>query len=158
MNDRLRSMLGLAILLLITCGSASAQTLEITDGKETLVLDRALLESFPQSVIETTSPYYDGTAEFSGPTLARVIEHFGSTGASAVTLVALNGYKVSGSMKELMSLDAIVSTRQNGEPMSIRQRGPYWIMLPLSERPELDSEDFHRYMVWQLNRIELTQE
>lgn len=61
-------------------------------------------------------------------------------------------------MKELMSLDAIVSTRQNGEPMSIRQRGPYWIMLPLSERPELDSEDFHRYMVWQLNRIELKQE
>ncbi|MGP9833543.1 hypothetical protein [Marinobacter sp. NSM] len=37
--------------------------------------------------------------------------------------------------------------------MSIRDRGPFWVMLPLSTRPELDEELYHRLMVWQLSEI-----
>ena len=42
-----------------------------------------------------------------------------------------------------------------GQAMSVRDRGPFWIMLPLSERPELDDPLYHRFMVWQLSGIEL---
>ncbi|WP_278802227.1 hypothetical protein [Marinobacter nauticus] len=129
--------------------------LSISSKSETLVLDRTELESFPQTTLFTTSPYYDGEAQFSGPTLARVLETFGITHQTEITLTALNNYKVTGSLSELLSVDAIVATRRNSSTMSVRERGPFWIILPLSQRPELDTEDFHRFMVWQLSGIEL---
>lgn len=120
-----------------------------------LTLDREELEAFPQTTITTESPYYSGSVEFSGPTLQRIVEHFGVNGKVQITLQALNDYQVVGSLEEMLGLGAIIATRKNSKPMSVRDRGPFWIMLPLSERPELNHEDFHRYMVWQLNRIVL---
>ncbi|WP_228744395.1 putative pterin-binding protein [Marinobacter salsuginis] len=133
----------------------AAPKLTITSGASTLVLDRNELESFPQTTFSTTSPYFDGEVQFSGPTLERVLETFGVSGQSQITLTALNNYKVTGSLEELLSLDAIIATRRESKTMSVRDRGPFWVILPLSERPELDTEDFHRYMVWQLSGIEL---
>ncbi|WP_296935334.1 hypothetical protein [uncultured Marinobacter sp.] len=133
----------------------AAPKLTITNGASTLVLDRNELESFPQTTFSTISPYFDGEVQFSGPTLARVLETFGVSGQSQITLTALNNYNVSGSLEDLLSLDAIIATRRESKTMSVRDRGPFWVILPLSERPELDNEDFHRYMVWQLSGIEL---
>jgi len=93
--------------------------------------------------------------QFSGPTLARVLETFGVSEQSQITLAALNDYKVTGSFEELLALDAIIATRRDTKTMSVRDRGPFWVILPLSQRPELDEEAFHRYMVWQLSGIEL---
>ncbi|MBB5321661.1 hypothetical protein [Marinobacter oulmenensis] len=130
--------------------------LKVTNGERTLVLDRAELEeALPQTVIETTSPYYDGTVEFSGPSLKAVIEHLGIASESEITLAALNDYRVTGSLDQMLAMDAIVATRRNGKVMSVRERGPFWVMLPLSQRTELDNEGYHRFMVWQLSRIEL---
>ncbi|WP_305965350.1 hypothetical protein [Marinobacter salsuginis] len=150
--------LPLIFLLIIFAFSSSvlaAPKLTITSGTNTLVLDRNELESFPQTTFSTTSPYFDGEVQFSGPTLERVLETFGVSGQSQITLTALNNYKVTGSLEELLSLDAIIATRRDSKTMSVRDRGPFWVILPLSERPELDNEDFHRYMVWQLSGIEL---
>ncbi|MDV3504208.1 hypothetical protein [Marinobacter sp. M-5] len=135
---------------------ASANDLKIADGAELIVLDRSELEAFPQSTVVTFSPYFDGDETFSGPTLTRVLEPFDVSGERNVTLKALNDYTVTGPLREILGLDAIVATRRNGKVMSVRDRGPFWIILPLSTRPELDDENFHRYMVWQLNGIELS--
>lgn len=133
----------------------AAPKLTITSDADTLVLDRNELESFPQTTFSTISPYFDGEVQFSGPTLSRVLETFGVSGETQITLTALNDYKVTGSLEELLSLDAIIATRRDAKTMSVRDRGPFWVILPLSQRPELDEEDFHRYMVWQLSDIEL---
>ena len=50
-------------------------------------------------------------------------------------------------------MDPIVATRMDSQPMSVRDRGPFWLMLPLSDRPELDEQEFHRFMIWQLEAI-----
>lgn len=133
----------------------AAPKLTITTDTDAVILDRNQLEAFPQTTITTTSPYYEGTAEFSGPSLKRVLESAGLSGQSRITFQALNDYQVEASLDEVMGLNAIVATRMNGKPMSVRNRGPFWVMLPLSDRPELDSEEYHRFMVWQLNRIGL---
>lgn len=143
------------VLWSVSVPLVAAPKLTITSGSEMMVLDRDELESFPQTHLSTTSPYYEGVADFSGPTLARVLDTFGVSEGTQITLVALNDYKVSGSLEELLKLDAIVATRRDARVMSVRDRGPFWVILPLSERPELDNEHFHRYMIWQLSRIEV---
>ncbi|WP_227498036.1 molybdopterin-dependent oxidoreductase [Marinobacter santoriniensis] len=144
-----------AFLATFAMALQAAPKLTITTDADTVVLDRNQLEAFPQTTITTTSPYYEGTAEFSGPSLKRVLESAGLSGQSRITFQALNDYQVDADLDEVMGLDAIVATRMNGKPMSVRNRGPFWVMLPLSDRPELDSEEYHRFMVWQLNRIGL---
>lgn len=140
---------------LLSSQSFAAPELEVTNGTQTMVLDRTELEALPQTVIRTISPYFEGEVEFSGPTLEQVIQRFGPSEETAITMVALNDYQVSGGLEELLSMDAVIATRRNGDTMSVRQRGPFWVILPLSDRPDLNQEDYHRFMVWQLDRIEL---
>ena len=144
----------LTFFLLATTVQAGL-SLTITNGSQSLVLDRAELEAFPQTTIATTSPYFDGVAEFTGPSLSRVLESFDLSGNTRIVLRALNDYRVDGSLKELLAMDPIVATRMDSEPMSVRDRGPFWLMLPLSDRPELDEQEFHRFMIWQLEGIDL---
>lgn len=142
-------------LLLLSVSAFAAPELTIRYGAQTLVFDREELETFPQTTIVTATPYFDGTREFTGPTLRRVLEAFGLAGQRGLTFRALNDYQVTATLDELMGLGAIVATRMDGNLMSVRNRGPFWIMLPLSDRPALNNETFHRYMVWQLSAIEL---
>ena len=151
---RLSLLLTLAIAVFSSSLMASPQ-ITVSNGSESRVFDRNELEAFPQTTIITTSPYFDGEVEFSGPTLARLVETLGLSGHSKIVLKALNNYEVGADLEELLSLDAIVATRRESKTMSVRDRGPFWIMLPLSERPELNKEDYHRFMVWQLSGIEL---
>ncbi len=133
----------------------AAPALEIISGDSVLVLDRDELETFPQTTIVTETPFYEGLRTFTGPSLNRVLEAFRPQGEQELTLKALNDYEFTGTLAEILSLGAIVATRADSRPMSVRDRGPFWIMLPLSDRPELNIPEMHRYMVWQLSSIEL---
>ncbi|HBC35160.1 MAG TPA: hypothetical protein DC045_12795 [Marinobacter adhaerens] len=147
------SLLALFATLLVATSLQAAPTLTITSGDEKLVLDRSELETFPQTQIVTTSPYFEGSAEFTGPSLSRVLETFDLSGDIRIVLRALNDYRVDGNLRELLAMDPIVATRMDSQPMSVRDRGPFWLMLPLSDRPELDEQEFHRFMIWQLEAI-----
>lgn len=129
--------------------------LVIASGTDIVVFDREELEAFPQTTIVTQSPFFDGEVRFTGPTVKRIIDSFELSGNTQIKLHALNDYSVTASVKEILSLDAIIATRQDSKIMSVRNRGPFWVMLPLSNRPELDHENYHRFMIWQLSRITL---
>lgn len=143
------------ILSSLSATAIGAPALEIRSGNQKQTLEREELEAFPQTTIITKTPYFDGDITYSGPTLKHVIENFGLSGETQITFRALNDYQVSGNLEEVLELDAIITTRINANPLSIRERGPFWIILPLSDRPELDSENHHRFMVWQLQQIYL---
>lgn len=144
-----------ALASLVAFPLQAALTLQIVSGDKVLVLDRDELETFPQTTIVTETPFYEGLKSFTGPALNRVLNSFGLDDQSQLTLRALNDYEYTGSLEEIMALGAIIATRDDGLPMSVRDRGPFWIMLPLTDRPELNTPEMHRYMVWQLSVIEL---
>lgn len=145
----------LLLFVVLTAQAHAEPAITLSDASGSLTLVRSELEAFPQTVIETETPYFEGKVTFSGPSLRRVMEALGIEGHQYVTFRALNDYSVSGSVTSVLDLDAIVATRRNGAAMPVRQRGPFWIILPLTERPELDDPRYHRYMVWQLAAIEL---
>ncbi|WP_143751111.1 hypothetical protein [Marinobacter sp. LV10MA510-1] len=73
--------------------------------------------------------------------------------STPLKLVAFNNYSTQTTFGKLKHADAIVATRKNDLPMSIRDRGPFWIIFPLIKRPDLENEDFYRLMSWQLSDI-----
>ena len=44
---------------------------------------------------------------------------------------------------------------QDDKPLTRRNKGPVWLLMPFSEYPEFDVSPIHSFMVWQLVRIEV---
>lgn len=135
-------------------------TLEIVfnNESESVSFSHLELDTLTQHSIETTSPYTEGSQQFTGPLLTTVLRRATNSDWSdqtKLTLTALNDYVVTTTVDKLRNSQAIVATKKGGVRLSVRERGPFWIMIPLSDRPELDNEDFHRLMIWQLSKIEI---
>ena len=156
----LRTLLAMVLLVSAPVYANSVISLEVVpgDSSQVVVVSHFELDELPQHSVTTASPYFEGQIRFSGPLLEDVLvqlidKEFESQ--DPVTLRALNDYFVETTFGVLSDAKAIIATRKEGTRLSIRDRGPFWIMLPLSDRPELDSEQYHRLLVWQLSRIEL---
>jgi hypothetical protein len=49
----------------------------------------------------------------------------------------------------------IVAYRMNGETMRVRDKGPLWLIYPLSSDPSLQAEATHSKMIWQIKALEI---
>ena len=124
-----------------------------TDG--TATFDRAMLAAMPRATIETSTPWTNGVQRFDGVTLAALIERLGIKGAS-VTARALNDYSYRFDVADAVSRGALIADTNNDKPMSVRERGPLWIVFPLDAMPHLEGAERHEIqsrMVWQLKQL-----
>ena len=112
------------------------------------------LMALPQVSFDTGTIWTESTDSYSGPTLASVLEAAGA-GDGALTLSAVNDYKVE-VQRDLIGDEApIIATRINGEPFSVREKGPLWVVFPYDAGPEYQSEVVYAVSVWQLVTIEV---
>ena len=49
----------------------------------------------------------------------------------------------------------ILAYELNGAPMSVRDKGPLWLVYPYDQNPEYRSEVIYSRSIWQLDRIEV---
>lgn len=121
----------------------------------TAYFDLARLDAMPQTEVNTTTPWTEGSATYSG---VRISELLGAVGAkgSTIAATALNDYSISFGTAAAMEYPVILATRSNGQVMRVRDKGPIWIIYPLSEYPQLRKEAFHQTMVWQLKTLTIS--
>jgi hypothetical protein len=50
----------------------------------------------------------------------------------------------------------LLATLANGEPMSVRDKGPVWMLFPYDDVAAYRTEQTYARSIWQLNRIEIT--
>jgi hypothetical protein len=122
------------------------------DGKKSARFDRAMLESLPQQTYATVTPWTDGKIEFSGVSGRALMDLFGVAQGS-VRAVALNDYAATIPVSDFIEGGAILALRVNGERMSVREKGPIWIIYPWSDHPELNTDDVFGRAVWQLKEL-----
>lgn len=121
----------------------------------TAIFDRAMLAAMPRSTIETSTPWTDGIQRFDGVSLAVLIQRLGID-ARTVSARALNDYSYTFDVADAVTRGAIIADTNNGKPMSVRERGPLWIVFPLDALSELDGAGRHEIqsrMVWQLKQL-----
>ena len=118
-------------------------------------ISRDQLLQLPQKEITTSLPWVDGELVYSGVTLQTVLEIMDLPIASQVTFVALNDYKIAVPKEDFYDYQPIIAIKQDGEFMSVRDKGPYWLIYPLSTRPDINNTDFHAKMIWQIRDIHL---
>jgi hypothetical protein len=117
--------------------------------------DMAMLASLPQHRIVTETPWYSKARSFSGPLLREVLAAAGVTGAERARLVALNDYRVEVPLEDARRQDVIVARLLDDKPMSVREKGPLFVMYPFDREPQLRTSLYFSRCVWQLKSIEL---
>lgn len=124
-----------------------------SDGS-TLEVDLPGLESLGLVTVETVTPWTEGVQRFEGVPLATLIDAVAPR-SSLVQAVAINDYAIEIPVDDARRYQVIVATRRNGQPMSVRDKGPLWIIYPWSQHPELDTPIHHARSIWQLRSITL---
>ena len=151
----------LAILVLArTAVPAAAEDLLVirnaTDPAQAGVrLSEADLLALRQVTIRTRTEFTDGVVEFIGP-LARDAVAFIETGtATSIHLVAANDYAIDIPLSDLTDYDVILAMQANGARLSMRDKGPIWLMYPLDDHAELRDPTYTVRLIWQLTTMEL---
>ena len=116
------------------------------------VFDDAMLAKLPQVSMTVPTPWYPTPQTFEGPLLRDVLAAAGVKG-SKLKLIALNDYVIEMPLADAEHYDVIVARRLNGKPMSVREKGPLFVMYPFDGQPQLQRAEFYERCAWQLARI-----
>lgn len=115
-------------------------------------LDRAMIESLGLHTLRTVNPFVEGEQVFEGVLLADLLALVGAQGATIVAR-ALDGYTIDIPVSDATDYPVIVALKWNGEYMRVRSKGPLWVIYPVSDYTELNSEKYSSRSIWQLNHM-----
>lgn len=102
--------------------------------------------------IETTTPWHDGKMVFEGVSLAALMAHVGAKGDS-LTGIALNDFYTELPLSDAADYDVIIAYRANGSDLTVRDKGPLFVIYPFDRFPELRNELYYSRSIWQLRRL-----
>lgn len=122
----------------------------VTNSGDAAEFDFALLESLPVFTLHTTTPWTDGEQVFEGVLMRDLMNQVEAAG-TVLQARALNDYMIEIPVNDFEETDVILAYRHNGERMTVRTKGPLWIVYPDDSG---NPEAVHR-MIWQLRTIEV---
>ena len=138
-----------------TPGAArDAPTLTVVGPGGTHVYDIPGLMALETTEIVTSTPWSDRVERFTGVALARLVDTAPTEGM--LRLIALNDYESAMPLAAIEDRVPIIAYLRDGEPMSVRDKGPFWVIFPFDEGGGYRSELAYSRSVWQLVRIEVT--
>ncbi|MEE1655926.1 molybdopterin-dependent oxidoreductase [Microvirga sp. CF3062] len=163
------SLLGVLIAIIAAMGVAYAASLaapadrpiltisgkiSATNKDGTAQFDRPMLEALGMVKIETTTPWHEGKNTFEGISLDKLMQHVGATG-QRVVVVALNDYTTDIPVEDFRKFNVILALKRNGDYMSVRDKGPLFIIYPYDSNPDLKSQTYYARSAWQVARIDV---
>nr|WP_245500941.1 molybdopterin-dependent oxidoreductase [Lichenibacterium minor] len=119
---------------------------------DTAQFDRSMLEHLGVVKIETTTPWYKGTVTFEGVPMDKLMAEVGAKGQKVVAY-ALNDYTTEIPMEDFAKHHVILALKRNGEYMSVRDKGPLFVVYPYDSEPELKSQIFYSRSAWQVAKL-----
>ena len=128
--------------------------LGVTNAEGVAEFDLAMLDALPQRQTVATTPWYTGEQTFSGVIVQDLLEAVGAHGTT-VTVVALNDYSADIPIEDFADMPVILATRINGELLSVRDKGPLFVIYPFDLDPELNNEVIFDRSVWQVSQIKV---
>jgi hypothetical protein len=116
--------------------------------------DMNMIEALPQHSFTTRTPWYDKPVQFTGPLLADVMAVVGAKGG-ALKATAINDYTVSIPMADVMARKVIMARLIDGKPISVRDKGPLFVVYPFDSDDALRSSIYYERSIWQLKSLDV---
>jgi len=160
----------LALLLapwLMTQVGAAPDALPVPDGDVVLTVtgdiavanspgaaqfDLGMLESLGPETIQTTTIWTDGVQVFTGVPLYRLLDRLGVTDG-VLEARAINDYTAEIPLSDAVPGGPLIAWQRNADLMTVRDRGPLWIIYPYDSSGAFRTETHYSRSIWQLERI-----
>ena len=160
MRATIRRALGVGVLLVTIMTSPGVRaddaaltlTGKVPGGEVTLLRDE--IAKLPQHELTEQPTSFPAAIVFKGPLLTDVLKLAGATGADA-TLAAADDYKVDITREEMAKYSPILAIEKDGARMAPDDFGPFFVMWPFKEKPEIDNELFQGKAIWAVVKIEV---
>lgn len=116
-------------------------------------LDLAMLEAMGPVEFETSTIWTDGPQLFRGVPLAILVQVLGAEG-TVMSASALNDYSVDIPLTDAVEGGPILAFAVNGAPLSVRDKGPLWVVYPYDSNSDYQAEVIYARSIWQVAKIE----
>lgn len=110
------------------------------------------LRALGEVSFSTSTPWTAGPQTFEGVPLSRLVEDL-KIEDGALEAIAVNDYAVSIPVEEAKQDGPIIAYLRNGKPMSLRDKGPLWIVYPYDSDAAFQTEIVYSRSIWQLDQI-----
>jgi hypothetical protein len=160
MKQSPRWVVAVALLLVTSMTSLGARaddavlslTGKVPNGAVTLTRDE--IAKLPQRELTEQPTSFPAALTFKGPLLTDVLKLAGATG-SDITVSAADDYKVEILGEEMAKYNPILAIDKDGVRMPPDDFGPFFVMWPFKEKPEIDIELFQAKAIWTVVKIEV---
>jgi hypothetical protein len=116
---------------------------------DTATFDLAMLDAMTSRTTVAETPWYDETHAFEGALLSEVVAAVGAQGHD-LRVTAVNGYEAVIPAADIAQFPIILATRIDGKTISVRDRGPVFIVYPFDLGPQVRNERYFARSVWQV--------
>ena len=106
-------------------------------------------------VDKNISTYWTSPDSIFTGVLARNIMALVGANGSWVRAVAANDYSVNLPLTDLTRFDTLLGLYHNSERMSMRDKGPVWLLYPNDSRPDKSESTINERMIWQLKSLQI---
>lgn len=128
--------------------------ISVSNAEGAAEFDEKAWASLPRTKLQTSTTWTDGVPVFEGVLLADVIDRVGGSG-SVIVAKAINDYASELPMDDIRRYPVLLADTQDGKPLSVRTKGPLWIIYPKDQHEELASDSHNAKWVWQVRALEL---
>jgi hypothetical protein len=125
---------------------------KVPGGEVTLTRDE--IAKLPQRELTEQPTSFPEPLKFKGPSLAEVLKLAGATGGD-ITVSAADDYKVDITADDMAKFDPILAIEKDGVRMAPDDFGPFFVMWPFKETPEIDIEAYQAKAIWSVVKIEV---
>lgn len=139
------------------CAAPPLFTIVFGDGaaQRTVAVDDDMLQQIAAKEIYTKVVSLNSDVRSVRGVLARdLLKHVGATGTMA-TISALDDYQIEIPLGDFTQYDVVIAVEIDGKRLTVRDKGPAWVIYPVSSHPELDHQVYESRSVWQIKTIEI---
>jgi hypothetical protein len=154
---RALGLAGLLVTIMTSVGAVADDAVLTFSGKVpagAVTLTRDEIAKLPQRELTEQPTSFPQPMKFKGPSLADVLTLAGATGGD-VTLSAADDYKVEITADDMTKFDPILAIEKDGVRMAPDDFGPFFVMWPFKETPEIDIEAYQAKAIWSVVKIEV---
>ncbi|RCK27993.1 hypothetical protein TH8_00985 [Thalassospira profundimaris] len=143
-----------AMVGFVSAGASAGGSLKLTkpDGEVVTVSMEKLME-MPAVEFYTSTPWTNGVQKFQGVSFDLLLETYGLD-ADMVRVAALNDYSVIVPTNVLRNDGAILAYHLNDAEMSVREKGPFWVVFPYDRDVRFQTDTYWAYSVWQVKSVD----
>lgn len=159
---------GILMMLLLWTAQASAEPVVLTvygnielNEQQHTQLDFTLseLQALTQADMTTAHPWSAEPRRYRGVDMISLLNNlFSQKNILSLQLEALNDFSVVVNWDQISSYSPILAWQENKQTMSLRNKGPLWLILPFDQVPQIQQADFLHFMIWQLRVIRVHSE